>query len=162
MNTGDRIPDKRKYLLENFGRAMQEGWLEVYYQPIIRGSSGRVCGEEALVRWDDPILGVLNPAEFIPILESVNLIDRLDLYGLEQVIAKLEKFMEMGIYRVVHSVNFSQIDFFSSDIVSEVKQRVDVSSVPPSLIAIDVIESACGTRDEAVLSRLKEFHELGF
>lgn len=162
MNTGDRIPDKRKYLLENFGRAMQEGWLEVYYQPIIRGSSGRVCGEEALVRWDDPILGVLNPAEFIPILESVNLIDRLDLYVLEQVIAKLEKFKEMGIYRVVHSVNFSQIDFFSSDIVSEVKQRVDVSSVPPSLIAIDVIESACGTRDEAVLSKLKEFHELGF
>ncbi len=162
MNTGDRIPDKRKYLLENFGRAMQEGWLEVYYQPIIRGSSGRVCGEEALVRWDDPILGVLNPAEFIPILESVNLIDRLDLYVLEQVIAKLEKFEEMGLYRVVHSVNFSQIDFFSSDIVSEVKQRVDVSSVPPSLIAIDVIESACSTRDEAVLSKLKEFHELGF
>lgn len=162
MKVEDRVPDKRKYLLENFGRAMQEGWLEVYYQPIIRGSSGRVCGEEALVRWDDPILGVLNPIEFIPILESVNLIDRLDLYVLEQVIAKLEKFEELGLYRVVHSVNFSQIDFFSSDIVSEVKQRVDVSSVPPSLIAIDVIESACGTRDETVLSKLKEFHELGF
>ncbi|SCZ79548.1 bifunctional diguanylate cyclase/phosphodiesterase [Pseudobutyrivibrio xylanivorans] len=162
MNTGDRIPDKRKYLLENFGRAMQEGWLEVYYQPIIRGSSGRVCGEEALVRWDDPMLGVLNPAEFIPILESVNLIDRLDLYVLEQVIAKLEKFEEIGLYRVVHSVNFSQIDFFSSDIVSEVKQRLEGTSVPPSLIAIDIIESACGTRNETVLSKLQEFHELGF
>ncbi|SFN95259.1 diguanylate cyclase (GGDEF) domain-containing protein [Pseudobutyrivibrio sp. UC1225] len=162
MNTGDRIPDKRKYLLENFGRAMQEGWLEVYYQPIIRGSSGRVCGEEALVRWDDPVLGVLNPAEFIPILESVNLIDRLDLYVLEQVLAKLDKFKEMGLYRVVHSVNFSQIDFFSSDIVAEVKQRVDASSVPPSLIAIDVIESACSTRDEAVLSKLDQFQKLGF
>lgn len=162
MNTGDRVPDKRKYLLENFGRAMQEGWLEVYYQPVIRGSSGRVCGEEALVRWDDPILGVLNPAEFIPILESVNLIDRLDLYVLEQVIAKLEMFKEIGLYRVVHSVNFSQIDFFSSDIVSEVKQRLEGTSVPPSLIAVDVIESACGTRNEVVLSKLQEFHELGF
>ncbi|CBK73038.1 FOG: EAL domain [Butyrivibrio fibrisolvens 16/4] len=123
MNTEERIPDKRKYLLENFGRAIQEGWIEVYYQPIIRSSSGRVCGEEALVRWDDPILGILNPAEFIPILESVNLIDRLDLYVLEQVIKKLELLKERGIYTVIHSVNFSQIDFFSVDIVDEVKKE---------------------------------------
>ncbi|QFJ54574.1 EAL domain-containing protein [Pseudobutyrivibrio xylanivorans] len=162
MNTVDRIPDKRKYIIENFGKAMQEGWIEVYYQPIIRGSSGRVCGEEALVRWDDPVFGIMNPIEFIPILEAVNLIDRLDLYVLEQVIAKLEKFEEIGLYRVVHSINFSQIDFYSSDIVSEVKQRVEVSSIPPSLIAIDVIESICGTKDANILSKLKEFHESGF
>ena len=154
--------DKRKYILENFGKALSEGWLEVYYQPIIRSSSGRVCGEEALVRWEDPVYGVLNPGEFIPILESVNLIDRLDLYVLEQVVSKLDKFKEMGMYRVIHSINFSQIDFFSSDIVAEVQERLKGTSVTPSLIAIDVIESACGTKDEAVLSKLKEFHDLGF
>ena len=162
MNTEERIPDKRKYLLENFGRAIQEGWIEVYYQPIIRSSSGRVCGEEALVRWDDPILGILNPAEFIPILESVNLIDRLDLYVLEQVIKKLELLKEKGIYTVIHSVNFSQIDFFSVDIVDEVKKRVEVSNIPPSLIAIDVTENAVGSRNEMVLSKLEQFHQLGF
>ena len=162
MNTEERIPDKRKYLLENFGRAIQEGWIEVYYQPIIRSSSGRVCGEEALVRWDDPILGILNPAEFIPILEAVNLIDRLDLYVLEQVIKKLELLKEKGIYTVIHSVNFSQIDFFSVDIVDEVKRRVEVSNITPSLIAIDVTENAVGSRNEMVLSKLEQFHQLGF
>ncbi len=118
MVTRNSDVDKRKYILENFGRAMQENWIEVYYQPIIRTSSGHVCGEEALVRWDDPIFGVMNPDDFVPILEAVNLIDRLDLYVLEQCLAKIKRFIELGMYTVVHSINLAQIDFFSGDIVS--------------------------------------------
>ena len=70
MIARDVNADKGKYLVDNFKHALEEGWIEVYYQPIIRASNGRVCGEEALVRWDDPMLGVLNAAEFVPVLEA--------------------------------------------------------------------------------------------
>ena len=62
----DRI---NEYLIENFDKAISEGWIETYFQPIVRASNGKVCEEEALARWDDPGLGILNPDTFIPILE---------------------------------------------------------------------------------------------
>ena len=161
MVTRNSDVDKRKYILENFGRAMQENWIDVYYQPIIRTSSGRVCGEEALVRWDDPIFGVMNPDDFVPILEAVNLIDRLDLYVLEQCLAKIKRFRELGMYTVVHSINLSQIDFFSGDIVGEVKNKVEESGVSPSLIAIDISEKIC-VNNEQIVAQLEKFKDAGF
>ncbi len=161
MVTRNSDVDKRKYILENFGRAMQENWIEVYYQPIIRTSSGHVCGEEALVRWDDPIFGVMNPDDFVPILEAVNLIDRLDLYVLEQCLAKIKRFRELGMYTVVHSINLSQIDFFSGDIVSEVIKKVEESGISTSLIAIDVSEKICANNDQ-IVSQLIKFQDAGF
>lgn len=161
MVTRNSDVDKRKYILENFGRAMQENWIEVFYQPIIRTSSGHVCGEEALVRWDDPIFGVMNPDDFVPILEAVNLIDRLDLYVLEQCLAKIKRFRELGMYTVVHSINLSQIDFFSGDIVGEVKNKVEESGVSPSLIAIDISEKIC-VNNEQIVAQLEKFKDAGF
>ena len=64
--------NKNKYIVDNIDRALSEGWIEVYYQPIIRTSNGRVCGEEALVRWEDPVFGMLNPIDFVPAMEAVN------------------------------------------------------------------------------------------
>ena len=79
--------------------------MEVYYQPIVRSVNGRVCEEEALVRWDDPIMGVLNPGEFVPILEAVNAIVTLDLYVLEHVLEKMKAQDEMGLYLVTTSIH---------------------------------------------------------
>ena len=80
--------EKHQYILENFDRAIKENWIQVYFQPIIRAVNGRVCDEEALARWIDPIRGILSPAEFIPVLEDAGLIYRLDLFVLEQVLER--------------------------------------------------------------------------
>ncbi|SDB23132.1 diguanylate cyclase (GGDEF) domain-containing protein [Pseudobutyrivibrio sp. YE44] len=154
--------DKSKYLIENFDRALEEGWIEVYYQPIIRSSNGRVCDEEALVRWDDPIMGCLNPMEFIPVLEAVNLVHKLDLYVLEQVLDKLQAQTEGGLYVVPNAINLSQIDFYACDIVDEVYKRVQASNIAPEMIAIGIAESAIGRNNEYVIGQLKEFARLGF
>ncbi|MCR4831104.1 MAG: EAL domain-containing protein [Pseudobutyrivibrio sp.] len=54
--------------------------MEIYSQPVIRASNGKVCEEELFARWDDPVLGILNPNDFIPVLENSWLIEGLDLY----------------------------------------------------------------------------------
>lgn len=162
MITKDSSFDKRKYLLDNFQKALDEEWLEVYYQPIVRTINGRVCEEEALVRWDDPIMGIMNPDEFIPILEAVNAIAVLDLYVLDHVLIKMKKQEELGLFIVPTSINISQIDFYSCDIVEEVAKRVKAAGIDNEKIAIEVGESAVARQNEQVISQLDKFHELGF
>ncbi|PHU34152.1 EAL domain-containing protein [Pseudobutyrivibrio ruminis] len=162
MITKDSSFDKSKYLLENFPKAIEEEWLEVYYQPIVRSVNGKVCEEEALVRWDDPIMGVLNPGEFVPILEAVNAIATLDLYVLEHVLEKMKAQDEMGLYLVTTSINVSQIDFYCCDIVEEFAKRVQAAGIDFGKIAVEVTESAVCRNNEQVLSQLERFQELGF
>ena len=61
----------------------------MYHQPIVRAANGRVCDEEALARWDDPVQGLLSPADFIPALEESGLIYRLDLYVVDRILEKM-------------------------------------------------------------------------
>jgi len=138
MIARDESMEKAKYLLENFDRALSEEWIEVYYQPIIRAANGRVCDEAALVRWDDPIIGILNPGDFIAILEAVNVVHRLDLYVLEHVLEKMKKQEAQGLYVVPTSVNLSQIDFYSCNIVEEVTRRVDEAGISRDKIALQI------------------------
>ena len=81
--------EKQQYILNNLDRAIEEGWIQVYYQPIVRAVTRKVCDEEALARWIDPVRGFLSPADFIPCLEDANLIYKLDLYVLERVLEKM-------------------------------------------------------------------------
>ena len=74
------VESREEYLLTNLERAINSGWIEVYSQPVIRASNGRVCEEELFARWDDPVLGILNPYDFIPVLEKNGVVERLDLY----------------------------------------------------------------------------------
>ena len=56
--------DKRQYIVDHLDRAINEKWVRVYYQPIVRTANGRVCDEEALARWIDPKYGFLSPGRF--------------------------------------------------------------------------------------------------
>ena len=153
---------RRQHVIENLDRAIDEGWIEVHYQPIVRASSGRVCDEEALARWVDPELGMLSPAEFIPALEDAKLVYRLDLCVLSQVLEKMNSVIEEGLFLVPASVNLSRSDFAVCDIVEEVRKRVDESGIPRSAINIEITESAIGRDFEFMSEQVARFHDLGF
>lgn len=58
------------YIFEHFDEALEKNWIKVYFQPIVRSLTGDVCGAEALARWIDPDRGMINPSDFIPVLEE--------------------------------------------------------------------------------------------
>ena len=153
---------KRQYILENFDRAMQEHWIRVYYQPIIRAINGRVCHEEALARWIDPEKGLLSPVEFIPVLEETGLIHKLDLFMLDEVLEKLKRQQEMGFFIVSHSINLSRADFDACDIVEEIRIRVDASGLGREKIVIEITESMVGSDFDFMKEQVRRFQELGF
>ncbi len=150
------------HIIQNIDRAIEEGWIKVYYQPIVRASSGTVCDEEALARWIDPKLGFLSPGLFIPALEEYKLIYKLDLYVLEQVLKKMKLQKEKGYYVVSQSINLSRMDFESCDIVEEIRKRVDAEGIDHSLISVEITESVIGERFEFMKEQIKRFRSLGF
>ena len=154
--------ESRQYFIDNLDKAIREGWIEVYYQPIIRSANGTVCDEEALVRWNDPVKGMIPPCEFISVLEEVNLIYKLDLYVTKQVLEKMKKQAEAGLYVVSESVNLSRADFNACDIVEEIRKLVDASGMSRDKINIEVTESVIGSDFEFMKSQIERFRSLGF
>ena len=154
--------DNRQYIINNLSRALEERWIDVYYQPIVRAVNGRVCDEEALARWVDPVKGILSPSEFIPVLEELNLIYRLDLYVLDRVIEKLRIQKDAGLHLVPQSINLSRSDFDSCDIVEEICRRVDAADLSRSLFTIEITESMIGRDFDFIKDRVLEFKCRGF
>ena len=154
--------ERRQYIIDNLDRAIAEGWIHVYYQPIIRASNGRVCDEEALARWIDPEKGFMSPGEFIPALEEAKLIYRLDLHVLERVLDKMRNQAASGLYVVPQSVNLSRTDFDACDIVEEVRKRVDAAGIGRDKISVEITESTLGSDFEFMKAQIRRFRALGF
>ena len=156
------VEEHRQYIIDNVDRAIEEGWIQIYYQAIVRASNGRVCDEEALARWIDPEEGFLPPADFIPVLEETRLIYKLDLYVVDQVIAKMKRQADEGIYVVPQSVNLSRTDFDSLDIVEEIRRRVDAAGIPREKLTIEITESAVASDFAFMKDQIEAFQKLGF
>ena len=152
----------RQYIIDNIDKALEEKWIQVYYQPIIRAANGRVCDEEALARWMDPVKGMLSPADFIPILEDTRLIYKLDLYMLDSVLEKMKEQTERGLFLVPVSINVSRADFDSCDIVEEIRSRVDDAGIARDKITVEITESAICFDFDFMKYQIGRFKELGF
>ena len=154
--------ERQQYITSHLDRALAEEWVQVYYQPIVRATNGRVCDEEALDRWIDPERGFLSPADFIPILEDARLIYKLDLYMLDQILKKIVRQREAGLHVVPQSINLSRADFDACDIVEEIVRRVDGAGLSHSLITIEITESIVGSDFDFIKAQAGRFRELGF
>ena len=152
----------REYILSHLNQAIEEQWIQIYYQPLVRTVNGRVCDEEALSRWVDPKHGILSPAEFIPYLEESGSIYKLDLYVVEQVLEKMRLQEASGCYLVPHSVNLSRADFDSCDIVEEVRKRVDAAGISRKNLTIEITESTVGSDSGFMKKQVERFRALGF
>ena len=115
----------QRYILENFERALKEGWIKIYYQCIARAETGKGTALEALARWIDPTRGIIPPAEFIPVLKKYHLLYKLDLYIVEQVCREIPIRAENGFDLMPVSINFTAQDFDYVDIPAEIEKICD-------------------------------------
>lgn len=151
-----------RYIISHLDQALRERWIKVHYQPIVRAVNGRVCDEEALARWVDPVRGMLSPGDFITILENARLIYQVDLYVLDRTLEKIRLQAESGLTIVPHSINLSRSDFDACDMVEEIRRRVDEAGIPRDRITIEITESILGRDSEFMREQVIRFQELGF
>ncbi|MCR5272716.1 MAG: EAL domain-containing protein, partial [Lachnospiraceae bacterium] len=100
-----------QYVIKNIDKALENGWIKVYYQPVVRTLTEQLCGAEALARWDDPDLGMISPDQFIGALEKNAQIHKLDMFIVERVCSDIGERKRRGVPYVPVSVNFSRLDF---------------------------------------------------
>ena len=151
-----------KYVVENIDIAIEEGWVKIYYQPVIRTLTGQLCGAESLARWIDPVHGFLSPDKFIGPLEDANLIYKLDSYIVEKACSDISEKLKNDHDAVPVSVNFSKLDFETADMLEVVENAVEKYNVPRDYIHIEITESMIVSDAGLMKKIIESFRSAGF
>ncbi|MDP3972908.1 MAG: EAL domain-containing protein, partial [Candidatus Nanopelagicales bacterium] len=129
-------------LAEQFPAAIRNGELRLMYQPIISAKSGKLEAVEALIRWDRGRLGILPPARFLPIVEQIGLMSKLDRWVIATACEQARCWSEQaGPSAPMVHVNITVQDLMETDFVAFVEQVLMRTSVDPALICIELIET---------------------
>ena len=153
---------RQQHVVDHIGQAIEQKYLKVYYQPVIRVHSGEICGYEALVRWIDPDIGMLPPGDFIETLEQYHLIHILDQYVIRQVCEDYRALADAGKPLVPVSVNVSRIDFEVCDIVGYIEQTRREFGMPREMLDIEITESALSEDANMLRVECDRIKELGY
>jgi EAL domain-containing protein (putative c-di-GMP-specific phosphodiesterase class I) len=147
--------------LENgLRRALQRDEFCVYYQPEVSATQGRMVAVEALVRWDHPERGLLQPNDFIPIAEETGLIVPLGEWVLNEACRQIAAWRKQGADIDV-AVNVSARQLVQPDIVDVVRGALERSGLPADALCLEITESAIMRDPEAALATLTLVKELG-
>lgn len=152
----------RQYVTNNLDQAIERGWLRVHYQPIVSAETGVTCNLEALSRWNDPVYGLLTPAQFVPTLENERIVYKLSLFVVRQIVHDLKRMAREGVRLVPVSVNLSRNDFFQCDMVEEISVLMDEAGLPHELLCIELTESAFVEEQELIKREVERFRDRGF
>lgn len=152
---------KEKKLLSNFDEAIETNQFQMYLQPQI-SANGRLLGAEALVRWLNPVKGLIPPGDFIPLFEQTGYIHRLDQYIWELACKKLREWRDRGRDDLHISVNISVKDFYYIDLYETFTRLVEKYDIPPKNLKLEITESILMTDTHNQLKLLDRLREYGF
>jgi len=132
----------------------------LHYQPIVELPTGRTIGAEALVRWNHPEQGLLQPGSFIPIAEQSDLIVVLGEWAIFEACRQLRRWRDRGWGGRSISVNVSNRQF-SHGLVSTVTAALRETGAHPDDLVIELTESAIVDDIDTVAATLSELREMG-
>lgn len=142
--------------------ALREDRIELFLQPKCNIRTGKIVGAEALARWRHPERGIVAPGEFIPLIERNGLVRSLDLRVWEKTAAWIRGLIDEGVQPVPVSVNVSRADIYLVDVAAELHALVERYGIEPSLIEVEITESAYSERPDRIVAAFDELAERGF
>ncbi len=158
MNEGLR---ERLDLQHRLHPAFRDGKLQLHYQPQFDLSDGRLIGAEALLRWHDPQLGWIPPAQFIPIAEDTGLIVNIGAWVIVDACRQLRCWLDAGLPPLTVAVNLSPRQFRNSDPIATVANALALHDLDGSALELELTESML-IRDNALTDQiLHGFKDLG-
>ena len=154
---------KQQYVVDHVEEAVEKNYIKVFYQPVIRVNTGKICGYEALVRWKDEDRGLmLSPADFIETLEQYHLIHIVDTFVVKKVCEDIKRYSETGEPIVPVSVNISRLDFELCDIFGIIEQTRAESGIDRSMLDLEITESALNDNVGYIKSECEKMSKLGY
>jgi EAL domain-containing protein (putative c-di-GMP-specific phosphodiesterase class I) len=132
---------ERLALENHLRRALERNELLLYYQPKIDADTGRIVGAEALLRWKHPELGLVSPAQFIPLAEETGLIKPIGEWVLATACHQNRKWQDAGYPALPISVNMSAANFRAGNLPELVDRALAASRLAPDHLELEVTES---------------------
>jgi diguanylate cyclase (GGDEF)-like protein len=157
----DHSAMRRLRLTGDLRDALAQQQFELHYQNVVNLQRRRVDCAEALLRWRHPELGMISPAEFVPLLERSGLIVPVGLWALRQALDQLRAWQASGSVIEAVSVNVSVVQLAQSDFSSDALAIVAASGVEPARVTMEVTESVLMDNPERSIAQLLALREAG-
>ena len=152
----------QQQLLSELEHALDNHEFTFFLQPKCNSMTRAIVGMEALVRWNHPTRGCVQPSEFMPLLESTGLISRLDQYIWEAVCQTLQKWQASGSNLVPVSVNVSVVDIVNLDVPQIFSDLVEKYQLEPKLLLAEITETMLAENSSVVENAIQGLHRKGF
>jgi len=148
-------------LMSDLNQAIERNELELYYQPKVELSSGRICGVEALVRWNHPKHGLLLPDQFVPLMERTRIIQSLSVWVLKTGFKQCSIWHRQGMEFSV-SINLSAKDLNNPELPDLIAGIKGSMGIDPNWIILEITESSIMTDPEMAMEIINRIHQMGF
>ncbi len=145
----------------NLRYALEHSQFQIYYQPQVDLSTGRIIGAEALIRWMHPEQGFISPGQFIPLAEQNGLIVQIGEWVLQTACQQLKKWQDAGLPSLRIAVNLSARQFNQPDLVKKIVQTLASTNLAPQYLEVEITESMLVDNIKLANAQLKELKALG-
>ena len=141
--------------------ALERREFELYYQPKIETKSKKICGGEALIRWNHPKKGRVSPAQFIPLCEEIGLIVTIGEWIIHTVCMQAKSWQDQGLPALRIAVNLSPLQFRQPDLIKQIRSALNVTGLNPSELELEITESATMEDIDKAIATLGTFNNMG-
>jgi len=142
-------------------KALPNGEFLIYYQPRVNTATGKVVGAEALLRWQHPTRGIIEPDNFIPLLEDTGLVIAVGEWVLLQACRQCQDWHAAGNVTLGVSVNLSMKQFRSGSLLASVRRALAESGLPPRFLELELTETVLVDDAEQALDLMRELKDIG-
>ncbi len=153
--------NRRLQLDQRLRKALEQNHLEVVYQPKLNLYTNCISGVEALIRWNDPILGVVSPDEFIPIAEETGMIVSIGEWVLVKACQQNREWEKSGYPPIHVCVNISSKQFLQDDFVKMVQRVLLEADLAPEHLNLEITERIALSNIDETIGKLQQLKQLG-
>ncbi|MEH2462022.1 putative bifunctional diguanylate cyclase/phosphodiesterase [Nostoc sp.] len=153
----------RLQLESDLRRAIERVEFRVYYQPIVSLTNGSILGFEALLRWQHPQRGLLNPADFIPLAEETGLIFSIGNWMLHEACRQMQAWRVCHHFNLLEkiSVNLSLKQFSQPDLIEQIKKILHSTGLDAGTLVLEITENAIVENGDKATATLLQLREMG-
>jgi diguanylate cyclase (GGDEF)-like protein/PAS domain S-box-containing protein len=142
-------------------QALPRGEFLVLYQPQVEIATGRIVSAEALIRWQQPVRGLVSPLEFIPIAEDTGMILRIGEWVLREACAQVKRWRDLGHTHMTIAVNLSTRQVLQPGFAGVVAGILRDTGLPPAALDMEITESVLMQPSDENIATLKELAGMG-
>jgi two-component system CheB/CheR fusion protein len=157
-----QMAERRLQIETGLRDGLDEGRFSLHLQPKIAVEGGELVGAEALLRWSDPRLGQVSPAEFIPIAEEAGLIIPITQWVISRVCSLISRWRSAGLMVPPISLNLSPNHFYSGHVADDLLRIMAQYGIESQQLVLELTEGTLMGKQGHILEEMNRLHEAGF